>query len=148
MIAVPTSNPARARAWRRDKASGFIARFYDGAATGTLLVTGDANGIVRVGPVSGGEPHLLFGQEIIGSIAVSRDSRWVAAGSTLGPNGETTTRLWRMPRVEPIQTLPLDRFLDHLRAQTNLRVVADATSPTGYRIDTGPFPGWERFPPE
>ncbi len=29
--------------------------------TGTLLVTGDRDGVVRVGPVSGKEPHLLFG---------------------------------------------------------------------------------------
>jgi hypothetical protein len=33
-----------------------------------------------------------------------------------------------------------------LRALTNLQVVADPASPTGYRLDIGPFPGWKDMP--
>lgn len=29
---------------------------------------------------------------------------------------------------------------------TNLRVIEDETSSTGYRLDIGPFPGWEKVP--
>ncbi len=31
--------------------------------TGALAIIGDGDGIVRVGPVSGGNAHLLFGHE-------------------------------------------------------------------------------------
>lgn len=33
-----------------------------------------------------------------------------------------------------------------LRALTNLRVVRDPTSSTGWKIDIGPFPGWKDVP--
>ena len=39
-------------------------------------------------------------------------------------------------------TLPYDDLLARLRARTNLRVVRDTTTPSGYRVETGPFPGW------
>ena len=29
---------------------------------------------------------------------------------------------------------------------TNLRVVRDPDEPTGWKLDIGPFPGWERAP--
>jgi hypothetical protein len=56
--------------------------------------------------------------------------------------------LWHTPEGRSIHTLPHDEFLAHLRAQTNLRVVPDKMSNTGYRIDTGPFPGWQKLPPQ
>jgi hypothetical protein len=38
---------------------------------------------------------------------------------------------------------PHARLMLRLRALTNLQVVEDAASPTGYRLDVGPFPGWK-----
>jgi hypothetical protein len=46
----------------------------------------------------------------------------------------------------PLHTLPHDELLAKLRSLTNLRAVRDEASPTGWSIDVGPFPGWERVP--
>ena len=46
----------------------------------------------------------------------------------------------------PFHTIPYEEFLERLRALTNLRVVPDEESSTGYGIDIGPFPGWETVP--
>jgi hypothetical protein len=51
-----------------------------------------------------------------------------------------------MPEGRPFQTLPNDELLAKLRALTNLRVVPDAGSATGYRVEIGPFPGWKKLP--
>ena len=32
------------------------------------------------------------------------------------------------------------------RQRSNLRVVADAKAPNGYKLDVGSFPGWEQVP--
>ena len=50
--------------------------------TGTILATGDADGLVRVGPLSGGAPHLFYGHsQQVTSIDVSEDGRWIASAS-------------------------------------------------------------------
>lgn len=116
-------------------------------AMGTRLVTGDVNGVVRVGPVTGEEPHVLIGQKAVTTIKISPDGRWIAASGLFDPVERIPLRLWRMPEGRPIHTLPHDEFLDYLRAQTNLRVVRDETADTGYRVEAGPFPGWETVPP-
>ena len=77
---------------------------------GRRVVTGSRDGTVRVGPITGEEPHLLFGHE--GSI-------------------------W----------LPREELLARLRPLTNVRAVADAASPQGYRLTVDPFPGWHGAPP-
>lgn len=53
-----------------------------------------------------------------------------------------------MPDVSkpPLHTLPYDELLEKLRRLTNLRVVPDPGSPTGYRVEPGPFPGWADMP--
>jgi WD40 repeat protein len=108
-----------------------------------LMVTGDAEGVTRVGPITGEEPHMLIGEGSSGgaSVAVSPDGRWIASSAASG-----TISLWHMPEGEPFHTLPYDEFLDRLRALTNLRVVSDKTAPTGYRLDMAPFPGWGKVP--
>lgn len=61
---------------------------------GRVIVTGDAQGTVRVGLASGEPPHLLLGHERpVRALAVSPDGRWVvsAAGSDI--------RLWPMPNL-------------------------------------------------
>jgi len=106
--------------------------------SGTKLVTGDADGIVRVGPITGETPMMLLGhQQRIRDVAVSPDGKWIVSAET-GP----TVRLWRMPEGKPIQALPTTAFLNATRKLTNVRVVADETLPTGYRAITEPNTSW------
>ncbi|MCI0416176.1 protein kinase [bacterium] len=108
------------------------------------LVTGDREGIVRVGPITDdAPPHLLFGSETpVLNIAVHPNGKWIASAE----RGRASVRLWSMPSGTPFHTLPRDEFLNRLRALTNVRVVKDNYASTGYRIDLAPFPGWEKIP--
>jgi len=113
-------------------------------AASEIVVSSDALGAVRVGPVTGGEPHLLLGHEPwVYIFAISPDGRWIATG---GDDG--TIRLWPMPDFSkpPLHTLPHDELLAKLRSLTNLRVVRDEESSTGWKLEVGPFPGWETVP--
>ncbi|HUL76202.1 MAG TPA: WD40 repeat domain-containing protein, partial [Vicinamibacteria bacterium] len=112
--------------------------------TDALVATGSMDGIVRVGPASGGEPYYYFGHEgVVPFVRFSPDGRWLAS---VGRDG---IRIWPVPDLAkpPFHTLPREELLARLRALTNLRVVSDATSPTGYKVEVGPFPGWAK-PPE
>jgi WD40 repeat protein len=112
--------------------------------TGRLVVTGDADGVVRVGPLTGEEPHLLLGHEgAVTWVRVSPKGDWIASGAM-----DHTVRLWPIPNMDkrPFHTLSYEEFLERLRGLTNLRAVPDDESPTGYLIDISPFPGWEKVP--
>ncbi len=43
-------------------------------------------------------------------------------------------------------TLPHDELIAKIKTLTNLRVVRDEGSPTGWKLEVGPFPGWETVP--
>jgi WD40 repeat protein len=113
-------------------------------ASGDVIASGDSEGTVRVGSASGDEPHLMLGGHTgpVRSIDISPDGRWLASVS------EEDIRLWPMPDMSkpPFHTLPLNELVAKLHALTNLRVVEDEASPTGYRLDVGPFPGWRDVP--
>ena len=46
----------------------------------------------------------------------------------------------------PLHTLPRDELIAKLKTLTNLRVVRDEESPTGWTLTHDPFPGWETVP--
>jgi WD40 repeat protein len=113
-------------------------------SSGQVIATGDTEGVVRVGPADGGEPHLLLGGHAgtVWSVAISPDGRWVASV------GDEAIHLWPMPDVTkpPLHTLPHEELMAKLDALTNLRVVRDPDLPSGWKLDIGPFPGWEDVP--
>jgi hypothetical protein len=97
-----------------------------------------------VGPASAAAPHLLIGSETSwGEPVISPDGRWIAASY-----GDYHVRLWPMPDMSqpPLHTLAHDELLAKLRTLTNLRVVRDPDSETGWGWGLDPFPGWEEVP--
>ncbi len=110
---------------------------------GTSLVTGDIDGIVRVGPINGDTPHLLMGHKgPIGKVAVDPDAKWIASTEL----STADVRLWPMPKGKPFVSLPYAKFLSSLRAFINVRAIPDKNSATGYRVIYTPFPGWQNIP--
>jgi len=112
--------------------------------TGTIVATGDVDGVIRVGPLTGEQPHLLLGHEsTVASLAFDPLGRYVASGAQDG-----TARLWPMPDLSkpPLHTLPREELIAKLKTLTNLRVVRDEESPTGWTLTHDPFPGWETVP--
>jgi WD40 repeat protein len=110
--------------------------------SGKRVVTGSREGIVRVGPVTGEEPHLLIGHQApIWGVRVDPTGRFVAS------TGDGTVRIWPMPEGQPLHTWSRDVLLDKLRSLTNVRIVPDASAATGYRTTFLPFQGWDREPP-
>jgi hypothetical protein len=74
---------------------------------------------------------------------------WRSARSRVGrsfPIGNADIRLWPLPDVTktPPHRRGHDDFLATLRSWTNLGVVPDSGSSTGWKLEVGPFPGWAK----
>ncbi len=140
------------RLWTKDLSTGAITELRSHAgrsdwasfdSSGELVISTDLRG-ARVGPITGEEPHLLpVSGGGIYAVALSSDGRWVATGSYDG-----TIHLWPMPDLTkpPLHTLPRQELIAKLKTLTNLQVVRDEESSTGWSIEVGPFPGWETVP--
>ncbi len=109
-----------------------------------VVVTGDLDGEIRVGTTQGDGPHLMVGHEgKIAAVKLDPLGRWIASAGT-----DTTLRLWPMPDLTkpPLHTLPREELIAKLKTLTNLRVVRDPESATGWKLTHDPFPGWETVP--
>jgi WD40 repeat protein len=128
---------------RRLDSHGSRVRWVALDQSGTIAATGDLDGVIRVGPVTGEEPHLLLGKpDEIYDLAIDPKGRWIASSSG------TEVRLWPMPDLSkpPLHTLPREELIAKLKSLTNLRVVRDEESATGWTLTHDPFPGWEKVP--
>jgi WD40 repeat protein len=132
------------RAVQRLEAHGNLVWTVAMDAAGELIATASLDGAIRVGKAAGGEPHLLLGHDgRVRALAVDPKGRWIVSG---GEDG--TVRFWPMPNLDapPLHTLPRDELIAKLKTLTNYRAVRDERSSTGWKIDVGPFPGWETVP--
>ena len=111
--------------------------------TGQIMATGSEDGAVRIGRVDREVPHLLLGHDgAVYAIGFSPDGEWLASEADDG------IRVWRVPDLHrtPFHILPHDELLARLDSYTNWRVVPDESSSTGWKVDMGPFSGWEEVP--
>ena len=111
---------------------------------GTTWATGEKDGSIWIGRTDGGEAHLLAGHEgPVDRVAISPDNRWIASSGD-----DKTLRLWPMLDLSkpPLHTLPHEELIAKLKTLTNLRAVRDEESSTGWKVEVGPFPGWETVP--
>jgi WD40 repeat protein len=123
---------------------GTCVNIFDLDPSGDVAVTGDFDGVVRVGRLSRGEPHLLIGHKgVVNQVAISPDLRWIASSGE-----DNTLRLWPMPDLDepPLHTLPHDELIAKLKSLTNFRAVRDPKSTTGWTVEIDPFPGWKEVP--
>ena len=113
------------------------------SADGTVWASGETDGSIWVGRTDGGQPHLLLGHKGFVQTLISPDLRWIASSGQ-----DETLRLWPMPDLSkpPLHTLPREELIAKLHSLTNLRVVRDAESSTGWKVEVGPFPGWAEVP--
>jgi WD40 repeat protein len=121
----------------------YVVQAAFGAAS-DIVISGGRDGTIRVGHVSSESPFLLLGHEYsVTAIDVDPENRWIASASY-----DSTIRLWPMPDLSkpPLHTLPREELIVKLKTLTNLRVIRDEESATGWKLTHDPFPGWETVP--
>jgi len=105
---------------------------------GTVAVTQGRDGFFRVGPVTGEEPHLIMGAGDIDVPAIDPLNRWIASRGGLLPIPDLSK--------PPLHTLPRAQLIAKLKTLTNIRVVRDPESSTGWQLTHDPFQGWGTAP--
>jgi WD40 repeat protein len=116
--------------------------------SGTVAATLDGEGLVRVGRLGRGTPHLLFGharpiRRGLARLEISPDLRWLASVGL-----DETLRLWPMPDLEqaPLHAIGHQELLARLHALTNLRAKRDPSLAGGFAVTADPFTGWSDVP--
>jgi len=129
--------------WKLPSGDGIIVRPIWHPSSRALIAS-DREGAIRIVPIDGGPVHFLYGHSDFAALAVDKAGKWIASAS----QNDGTLRLWSMPDLSmpPFHTLPHDELIARLKAMTNYRVMKDETSPSGYKIGYGPFPGWDTVP--
>jgi WD40 repeat protein len=87
---------------------------------------------------------VLLGHDgLISDVEIDPLGRWIATGGK-----DATVRIWPMPDLSkpPLHTLPHDELIAKLKTLTNVRVVRDKESPSGWTLTHDPFQGWETVP--
>jgi WD40 repeat protein len=110
---------------------------------GTVLVAGHRNGTITMARI-GEQPHLMIGHTgEVTAVAIDPQGRWIASACQ-----DTTVRLWPMPDLDqpPLHTLPREQLVAKLETLTNIRLVRDESSSTGWTLTHEPFAGWEHAP--
>jgi WD40 repeat protein len=115
----------------------------------SFVATGLVNGCFQVKFLDAEGHHHLPGPimdatdnpQAIVQVQIDPHGRWLTA---ITMNSRVVH--WPVPRGCQPQDRPLKELLAMLRAQTNLRVVMDSSSPAGYRVTAIPFNGWETTP--
>ena len=111
---------------------------------GEMVAAATRDGVIQIARLSGGEPHYLFGHpKVPRSLTFSPDGK-----KLVSPHEGGTIRVWDVPDLSepPLQTLPYEELMARLAAITNLQVVPDPESSTGYKLELGPFRGGETAP--
>jgi DNA-binding winged helix-turn-helix (wHTH) protein len=128
----------------------FSGLMWDLDAAGSTIVSWDLPArrgpFLQVGQISSKSPHLVpnpFDVSLIGFPSLSPRADLIAQGY-----GDGSIWLYPVPNLDnpPLHTLPHNELIDKLKTLTNLRVVRDEESSTGWKIEVGPFPGWETVP--